>query len=55
AFNGAELFRARLYPAVATNPYFLFHARAAISGSFDFDWYDTLDLTFTNRAVMVVE
>jgi predicted secreted protein len=55
AFDGAELFRARLYPAIATNPYLHFHARAAASGTFEFDWYDTLDLTFTNRATMIVE
>lgn len=53
-FAGGELFRARLYPAIATNPYFLFHARAERSGAFEFDWYDTLDLTFTNRAEITV-
>ena len=54
AYRGAELFRARLYPAIATNPYFQFHARAEASGAFEFDWYDTLDLTFTDRAEITV-
>lgn len=54
-YLGAELIRARLYPAVATNPYFQFHARAVASGAFEFDWYDTLDLTFTNRADIRVD
>lgn len=53
-FNGAPLFRARLYPAVSANPFFEFHARAQESGVFDFEWYDTQDMTFTNRAVMTV-
>lgn len=50
ALNGAPLFRARLHPAVATNPYFQFHARVVEDAIFDFDWYDTLDLTFADRA-----
>lgn len=54
AYRGVGLFRARLYPAIATNPYFQFHARAEASGAFEFDWYDTLDLTFTDRAEITV-
>lgn len=40
-FNGEEVFRARLYPAVATNPYFSFHARIEEPGTFTFRWHDT--------------
>ncbi len=47
---GVEFFKARLYPAVATNPYFSFFARAEESGPFEFSWYDMTDLTFTDRA-----
>lgn len=53
-YNGAEIFRARIYPAVATNPYFSLWARAEESGVFEFSWYDTLDLTFTDRAEITV-
>jgi predicted secreted protein len=53
-YGGVDLFRARLYPAIATNPYFQFYARASVSGALEFDWYDTLDLTFTNRAEITV-
>jgi predicted secreted protein len=50
-YNGAPLFRTRLYSAIATNPYFQFHARAQESGTFDFSWYDTnTDTTYTNSA-----
>lgn len=55
SFEGAPLFRARLYPAVSANPFFQFHARAARSGVFEFEWYDTQDMTFANRAAMVVD
>lgn len=53
-FNGEPLFRARLYPAVSANPFFEFHARAQDSGVFEFEWYDTQDMTYTNRAAMTV-
>ncbi len=55
SFNGRPLFRARLYPAVSANPFFQFHARVQESGTFDFEWYDTQDLTFTAQAQMRVE
>jgi sulfur-oxidizing protein SoxY len=54
SFNGRPLFRARLYPAVSANPFFQFYARAQESGTFEFDWYDTHDKTFTNRAQLTV-
>ena len=38
-YNGREIFRARLYPAVSTNPFFTFYALAAESG----------DLVFTGK------
>lgn len=40
AYNGREIFRARLHPAVSTNPYFLFHAVATESGELVFTWTD---------------
>jgi sulfur-oxidizing protein SoxZ len=40
AYNGREIFRVRLHPAVSTNPYFLFHAVAMESGDFVFTWTD---------------
>ena len=38
--NGREVFRARLYPAVSTNPFFTFYVRAEESGEFVFTWKD---------------
>ena len=54
SFNGRQLFRARLYPAVSANPFFQFHALARASGTFEFDWYDTQDKTFRNKAELTV-
>lgn len=54
AYNGREIFRTRPYPAIATNPYFSFFARAEESGVFEFSWYDTLDITFTSQASITV-
>jgi sulfur-oxidizing protein SoxZ len=39
-YNGREVFRARLHPAVSTNPYFLFHTVATESGELMFTWTD---------------
>jgi len=49
AYGGTPLFRARLYPSVAANPFFEFHCRATQDAMLDFAWYDTQDLTFMNQ------
>jgi predicted secreted protein len=53
-YRGVEFFRARLYPAIATNPYFAFYARAEQNGTFEFSWYDMFDITYTNKAAIIV-
>ena len=53
-YDGKPLFRARLYPSVAANPFFEFHCRATHDSSLDFAWYDTQDLTFVNQARLKV-
>ena len=40
SYNGREIFRAKLHPAVSTNPFFTFYAVAAESGAFVFTWKD---------------
>jgi sulfur-oxidizing protein SoxZ len=37
-FNGEEIFRADLFPAIAANPFVSFHTVATESGTFDFEW-----------------
>ena len=39
-YNGREIFRAKLHPAVSTNPFFTFYALATDSGDFVFTWKD---------------
>jgi sulfur-oxidizing protein SoxZ len=37
-YNGVEIFRADLFPAIAANPFISFFTVATESGKFDFDW-----------------
>ena len=39
-YNGREIFRAKLHPAVSTNPFFTFYVVADASGEFLFTWQD---------------
>ena len=38
AYNGEEIFRAELYPAIAANPFITFFTRATESGTLTFPW-----------------
>ena len=49
-YDGREVFRATLHPAVSTNPYFLFYARATRSGDLLFTWKDDRGGTATHSA-----
>lgn len=40
AYNGKEVFRADLWPAVAANPFITFFITAAESGTLTFTWID---------------
>jgi sulfur-oxidizing protein SoxZ len=48
-FNGREVFRADLEPAIAANPYIAFTVKVEESGTFTFAWTDD------NGAVMTAE
>ena len=37
-YNGAEVFRAELHPAIAANPFFVFSTVATESGTVTFQW-----------------
>ena len=39
-YNGEEVLRAELFPAIAANPFFAFHARAVDSGTIVLAWTD---------------
>lgn len=53
-YNGREIFRARLYPAVSTNPFFTFYALAAESGDLVFTWKDDQGGVATVTQVLTV-
>jgi sulfur-oxidizing protein SoxZ len=53
-YNGAEVFRAQLHPAVSTNPFFTFYVVAAGSGEFTFTWKDDQGGIATTKRPLVV-
>ncbi len=40
AYGGKDVFRAKLHPAISTNPYFVFYVVAAQSADLQFTWTD---------------
>lgn len=53
-YNGVEICRAVLHPAVSANPYLAFSAIAADSGTFVFSWSGDNGFTFTESAAINV-
>ena len=49
-YDGREVFRAKLHPAVSTNPYFRFSVLATNSGELTFTWKDDRDGVATHVA-----
>jgi sulfur-oxidizing protein SoxZ len=54
-YNGAEIFRADLFPATAANPFITFSTIATDSGKFDFEWIGDNGFTETASATITVE
>jgi sulfur-oxidizing protein SoxZ len=54
-FNGVEIFRADLFPAIAANPFITFFTVATESGKFDFEWIGDQGFGETASASIVVE
>jgi sulfur-oxidizing protein SoxZ len=54
-YNGEEVFRTDLYPAIAANPFFSFFAVATESGKFEFKWTDDEGNVETASADITVE
>jgi sulfur-oxidizing protein SoxZ len=54
-FNGREIFRADLFPAIAANPYLSFFTTAIESGKFDFEWVGDNGFLNTASATITVE
>jgi sulfur-oxidizing protein SoxZ len=54
-YNGVEIFRADLFPAIAANPFISFFTVATESGKFDFEWTGDEGFTETASAAISVE
>jgi sulfur-oxidizing protein SoxZ len=54
-YNGAEIFRADLFPAIAANPFITFTTVATESGKFEFEWIGDRGFSETASASIIVE
>jgi sulfur-oxidizing protein SoxZ len=54
-YNGEEVFRADLFPAIAANPFITFSTIATDSGTFDFHWIGDRGFAETASAAITVE
>src|SRR6516165_7338069 len=54
-YNGEEIFRADLFPAIAANPFISFFTVATESGKFDFEWIGDNGFSETASATISVE
>jgi sulfur-oxidizing protein SoxZ len=54
-YNGREIFRADLFPAIAANPYLSFFTTANDSGTFDFEWTGDNGFSQTASAAITIE
>ena len=54
-YNGVEIFRADLFPAIAANPFITFFTRATDSGKFEFEWIGDQGFSETASASILVE
>ena len=53
-YNGEEVFRADLFPAIAANPFIAFTTVATDSGELRFSWTDDQGVTQTETAKITV-
>ncbi len=54
-YNGSEVFRAELHPAIAANPFIVFSTVATESGTLAFHWTGDNGFSVTESAAISVE
>ena len=54
-YNGTEVFRAELHPAIAANPFIVFSTVATESGTLAFHWTGDNGFSVTESASILVE
>lgn len=55
SYNGEEIFRADLYPAIAANPFIAFFTVATDSGTLEFKWIGDNGFSETATVPIIVE
>lgn len=54
SFDGKEVFKGKLHPAISANPYFSFHMKATKSGEFEFTWTDDSGKSWSAKRPLTV-
>jgi sulfur-oxidizing protein SoxZ len=54
-YNGEEIFRAELHPAISANPFFTFFTVAIESGTISFEWSGDNGFAVSETATITVE
>jgi sulfur-oxidizing protein SoxZ len=54
-YNGTEIFRAELHPAIAANPFFVFSTIATESGTITFHWTGDNGFSVAESAAITVD
>jgi sulfur-oxidizing protein SoxZ len=54
-YNGDEIFRAQLFPAIAANPFLTFHTTATESGTIEFTWTGDNGYSASEQVTITVE
>lgn len=54
-YNGTEVFRAELHPAIAANPFIMFSTVATESGTLEFNWTGDNGFSVTEAAAITVD
>ena len=54
-YNGTEVFRAELHPAISANPFIAFSTIAVESGTLEFQWTGDNGFSVTQSAAILVE
>jgi len=54
-YNGEEIFRADLHPAISANPFFTFFTVATESGTISFEWSGDNGFAVSETATIAVE
>ena len=54
-YNGTEVFRADLHPAISANPFIVFSTIAVESGTLEFQWTGDNGFSVTQSAAILVE